>query len=187
MPTLNLSAHYLTTGEEQVSNVTTASIQTQTLPSRFRGLIAQRDLPADTLLAYVGRVVWLSQPAKKGGSDDGPDGEAAETQYALEDKHTDWEKLTRDKRKVRRFIAPPPRCRPLASYANHAFTSARRKKKKLLKEAQKMGLDTLAEANAEFASCRRPPATAAAGLPTASWTPPGRADFFPISTRAPRV
>ena len=119
---------------------------------RFRGLIAKRDLREGTLLAYVGRVVWQSQPAKKGGSDDGPDGEAAETQYTLEDKHTDWKKLTQDKQKVRRFIVPLRQCRPLASYANHAFSSARRQNEELLAEAQEMGLDTIAEANAEFTS-----------------------------------
>ena len=86
--------------------------------------------------------------------DDGPPVSKEERPYMLEDKG-DWAEIwgqlgQPDKKRARRFIVPCPKARPLACYANHAFTEAMLRDAALKRKAAQMGLDIAARANAEF-------------------------------------
>ena len=118
---------------------------------RFRGLFAAEDLEEGDKLAYVGRVIWMGALKKADPSTFRPNVTPKEEPYILEDRPTrpsEWPKLTGKRRYLRRFIVPSKRARPLASYANHAFSDSRIAEMRT--KAADLGLDLTARANAEF-------------------------------------
>ena len=72
--------------------------------------------------------------------------------YILEDRpskgKSEWPVITEKRKYQRRFIVPCKRARPLAPYANHAFSADRIEEMRT--RAAELGLDLTARANAEL-------------------------------------
>lgn len=119
---------------------------------RFRGLFAKKPLRKGTELAYVGNVIWMDAEEKSDPKTYRPDVPERDKPYILEDRpsksESEWPVLTEKREYQRRFIVPCQRARPLASYANHAFSADRIEE--MGARAAELGLDLTARANAEF-------------------------------------